>query len=839
LDSFEKQLADFINIKDIPLLPEAARLAISKTLSIEKSADEIAAIIKENPSLTLKILKLANSPVYSRGIRLTGIKEAIILLGYKTVKSLILSISIKDMFSDDKSPWFHYKAFWLHSIAVGVISQELSKTLTMGSEDELYSAGLLHDIGKALFLLASKTRYKNVVELVQGQRVTFREAEKKVFGFDHTDVATFLFRYWGIPDTLILLVKNHHSDNDSLISQPDTAAYIVKLANEIAHLGGFITLPAEPPYQASSILIDKLGLVKGDLDRILDHLRNEMETFTEALNIPRSDIKGYFEILSSANNELGKMYLSNQKMMQEITRRKNLCSGLNKISTLFLQEKKMEPAVKSAAHIAIRCFQLDWVSMEIYLNSEKSVLCTAFIPEIAKQSGKTIHENDIEVSERVIQRGRLAADSEEFLFPIRAGNNIEIGKIAVKNKERVDDKDLSLFIDHLALGLSNLRLHSSNMIKTQKLNITIQQLKEECDRRQKLSKLNELILDTSPIGILYIEKEGNILHYNREAENILQERLSGKNLFRLEAFAIYDLRSILASIEKQKKGSKVTVLRNGSYIHLFLQAAPIEATPHILLLINDITERIENEKILIQKEKMATLGELAAGIAHNLRSPLAVIKGVPELILSEVEKQNLHVTRYVDGIETEDSELIENMELIKKSMEKTFAIIDSLMEFAKKESGEFENINLSQIIDEVYRLIEHKLHGKNITFKNNTRTCTLLANKNMITQVFLNLFTNSINAVGDKGTIEVNCKREKGTLIIHFIDDGAGVKEEDLEHIFEPFFTTSGRANGTGIGLSITRRMITLHGGSIKALRRSGGGTVIEIILPDKRRKNE
>jgi signal transduction histidine kinase len=104
----------------------------------------------------------------------------------------------------------------------------------------------------------------------------------------------------------------------------------------------------------------------------------------------------------------------------------------------------------------------------------------------------------------------------------------------------------------------------------------------------------------------------------------------------------------------------------------------------------------------------------------------------------------------------------------------------------------------------------------------------------MLTQVFLNLIANSIDAVREKGTIEVSCSRKAGKTVIQVADDGSGIDERELEKVFEPFYTHSGRADGTGIGLSVTRKMVILHGGSIRALRRQGGGTIIEMSFPRK-----
>ncbi len=116
--------------------------------------------------------------------------------------------------------------------------------------------------------------------------------------------------------------------------------------------------------------------------------------------------------------------------------------------------------------------------------------------------------------------------------------------------------------------------------------------------------------------------------------------------------------------------------------------------------------------------------------------------------------------------------------------------------------------------------------------KINTSGLVIFGNRSMLVQIFLNLMANSIDAITDAGTIEINGKREKDRLKIHFLDNGKGVGAEDFDRIFEPFYTTSGKANGSGIGLSVTRTMVNLHGGSIKALPNKDGGTVIEIIFP-------
>ncbi len=828
------RLEELINIRDIPSLPEAAKIAISKTLSLDKSADDIAEIIKQSPPLALKILKLANSSYYSGGSQLTKIKEAVVLLGYKTVKSLILSIAIKDTFNEKQSRWFHYKSYWLHSIATAFIAQEIAKTLSIESEEEIYSAGLLHDIGKVVFLISDAQTYRKAVSLIEEKHYSFIKAELELFDFDHADVSTFLFRYWELPPSLIKPVDNHHRSTEYLISKNDRASFILKIANELAHLSGFTSHPGEPPYKTSNVLIDRLGIGKEDLDSILSKLRAYLETISVALNIPKTDVKGYFQVLSSANEELGKMFISNQRMVDEITRKKEELKGLHNLSNLFLSEKKIETATRNTVVFFIKQFRFDSVLMEVYLSGEKSILCTGFLPTMIKEKERPVQTADIELNDCVISRGGVAYDRNSFICPVYDGDRKEIGKIVIKDSTAVPEEDLKPFIDQVALGLTNTRLHTLNRIKTEKLNIALQQLHDEYEKREQLSKLNELILDTSPIGIVITDKDGNIIHANPESEHILDEPLSGKNIASLKLLADKKEGKKLAALIGKTGDVEMTIENDDRRIHLMIQSVPIKNSPHTLLLITDITERKENEKRQLQSEKMVTLGELSAGIAHNLRSPLAVIKGIPELILSDIESGTLKPIRITGGKETEDTELADNMHLVQKSMEKTFAIIDSIMEFAKKETARFEEVHISHVLDDVFLLLEHRIHGKDISFKNSTHGCAVFANKNMLIQIFVNLFNNALDAVGDRGSIEAKCMHEKGKVIIHFIDDGRGIKEENLEKVFEPFFSTSGKANGTGLGLSVTQRMVILHGGSIKALQRKGGGTVFEIIFPER-----
>ena len=464
-----------------------------------------------------------------------------------------------------------------------------------------------------------------------------------------------------------------------------------------------------------------------------------------------------------------------------------------------------------------------------------------FYPKLFTEDGKIIISLEIEENKKLIKRGSIKFSEAETadsaaVYSLDTGNGFELGKLYIEAEIKPDSQDLRTFLDQFTLGLNNMKLHLTNKIKTEKLNIAVKQVKDENEARLRFSQINKLILDNSPNGIISIYEGGNIITGNRKAEKVFRENLKNKNFYNLGIFVQNNLQAAVENLVKQKKDGDLTVTIEGKNRTFHISITPIKGTDQLLVLVDDITDRLENEKIVIQKEKMATLGELAAGIAHNLRSPLAVIKGIPELILSDLKNKNLRVLRKIDRKEKEDKEIIENMELISKSMQKAFAIIESIMDFSKMETGKLETLELSQVVNEALLLLEHRMKEKHINFINNTHDCTLSGNKNMMIQIFLNLLNNSIDAIKDTGTIKVNYRNEKDKIIIHFIDNGRGIEKDDIERIFEPFYTTSGRANGTGVGLSITRTMVTIHGGSIKALQGRDGGTIMEITFPVSRK---
>jgi signal transduction histidine kinase len=223
---------------------------------------------------------------------------------------------------------------------------------------------------------------------------------------------------------------------------------------------------------------------------------------------------------------------------------------------------------------------------------------------------------------------------------------------------------------------------------------------------------------------------------------------------------------------------------------------------------------------LIQSEKMAAVGRLASGIAHEIRNPLAIILQGTYLVEAELGQKN--------------EEISKTIEMIKNSVRRANNIIHRLLEYARSSEMEVSPQNISKVIDEGISIVEKQATFKNIEIEKNYPQDAILVNadKTTLPQVFLNLTTNAIDAMPQGGKIKIRAYKEGDWCVIHFQDTGKGIPQSELPKIFEPFYTTKVPGEGTGLGLAMVQLIIERHRGRISVESQLGKGTKFIIKLP-------
>ena len=230
----------------------------------------------------------------------------------------------------------------------------------------------------------------------------------------------------------------------------------------------------------------------------------------------------------------------------------------------------------------------------------------------------------------------------------------------------------------------------------------------------------------------------------------------------------------------------------------------------------DITEKRLNEEHLAQSEKLSIVGQLAAGIAHELRNPLTSLKGFLKLI--QFRNTDQDIDRYVQVMDSEFHRIEQ--------------IIDEFLILAKPTKSHFQNNHIQHILDEVIELLSGQANMKSIILKKEYPSFLppIYSECNQLKQVFINLIKNAMDAIGEEGEITIKAKELTQHLQIQVIDNGGGITDEELEKLGSPFFTT--KKNGTGLGLTICKRIVKKHKGTFTVESNEGKGTTITLNFP-------
>lgn len=348
-----------------------------------------------------------------------------------------------------------------------------------------------------------------------------------------------------------------------------------------------------------------------------------------------------------------------------------------------------------------------------------------------------------------------------------------------------------------------------------------------------VQRLHRLTVDSLPVGLYVVDREYRIVLWNRKRETgtqgLRREEVLGRPI--TEVFKRQPPGPLLTDFERVFETGEVSVSEQGvtvggesriyrtSRLPMRLEGTAIS---HVITIGEDITERRALQQAVHQTEKLAAVGQLAAGVMHEINNPLATIGACVAAISSRLgEGAPPVVQEYLDIIESE--------------VERCTHIIDGLLDFsragAEKPGG--EPVEINALLERTLFLLKHHQRFRRLEV---TREFTdplppVVGNGERLIQGAMAILLNAADAAGGRGRIVVRTRAERGSVVVEFEDDGPGIPQEVLPKIFEPFFTTKGPGRGTGLGLAICYGIVADHGGHLD-VRSEPGSTVFEMRLP-------
>jgi two-component system, NtrC family, sensor kinase len=358
------------------------------------------------------------------------------------------------------------------------------------------------------------------------------------------------------------------------------------------------------------------------------------------------------------------------------------------------------------------------------------------------------------------------------------------------------------------------------------------QLRLKADEVERMREFSENVLESLNDGLVVIDLDDRVLRWNRKLEELSGVARADAVGTRIDAFmdpafldalrgsrrdspagaTLFRVPLTLGTVDARKR-----LLVNVATAPL---RTPEGATAGSIIVIEDITSRVALEEQLQISEKMASIGLLAAGVAHEVNTPLTGISSFTQMLLEQADP---------------DDPKTKVLEKIERQTFRAAKIVNGLLNLARPARVETGPVDLNVVVNDVLALLDHQFKSGRIQVRKELTTTTppiVDGIEHKLQQVLLNLFLNARDAMPKGGWLSIGTRLENGSALVEVSDTGSGIPAEHLSRIYDPFFTTKALGKGTGLGLSITYGIVQEHGGSIACESSAGQGTRFTLTLP-------
>ncbi len=469
---------------------------------------------------------------------------------------------------------------------------------------------------------------------------------------------------------------------------------------------------------------------------------------------------------------------------------------------------------KAAEKGVVRADELDFLEEEIIAKVPREKIEGQSIVEKIEGkieqlsiNGKNIHRQELHYFVPCLARGKMVA---------------VIGLGRASDGSLLSSEDLEILqtvSGYIAVAVENSLLY--------------QEQEKRAEELELLKEFNESIVESVNVGLLAVDETGRITRCNSTFEEMMnssREQTIGKLVEEVfdESFAL-NLENILG-----KSRWHLTEIRNaykllttdfkGKSLILNVAVAPLRSISKnqtgAIIVLENVTSRIKLEETLQQSEKLSSIGLLAAGVAHEVNTPLTGVSSYTQMLLGMIP-------------ETDPKHAL--LQKVQRQTDRASNIVGNLLNFSRTgNAAEFVEIDINKLLDDTLQLLEPQLRKSQVEIIKNYSEIPpkIFGNAGKLQQVFTNLIINARDAMFSGGDIMLTTFVANEEVIIKVSDTGTGIEAENLNKIFDPFFTTKAIGSGTGLGLAVSYGIVQEHAGTIEAASEVGQGTTFRLIFP-------
>ncbi|HEX6052027.1 MAG TPA: ATP-binding protein [Gemmatimonadaceae bacterium] len=468
----------------------------------------------------------------------------------------------------------------------------------------------------------------------------------------------------------------------------------------------------------------------------------------------------------------------------------------------------------------------------VALNAEECVVWAANPGGLERHAASGRDQTAPAQVSRLLARGGGERDGLTVLRLV--ADDVWLGAISVRVNGTLGDEE-TVILRTIADMLVPWLAHAE---RTRQLEVEVE-LRTRQNEEQR--RFIEKIMDSLPVGLYVIDREYRIQAWNRKRETGMQgvsrEEALGRSIF--EILHRQPAESLRQEFDEVFRTGHIQTVHmestaSGDARTFRISKIPMRLTDggitHVIAIGEDVTEWREAQDRFAHSEKLAAIGQLAAGVMHEINNPLATIAACAESLALRVED-----IRSAGGEPPRDAD--EYLKLIDNEVHRCKRIVDGLLDFSRPKAVTKTRTSIGEVIAHTLFLVKHHARFKKLRVETQLaeHLPAVTANREQLVQVFMALLLNAVDAMDEQGTITIRTRRGRGAreaVVAEVIDEGVGISRADTSKIFEPFYTTKAPGRGTGLGLSICYGIVADHGGRIEVDSTPGAGSTFRILLP-------
>ncbi len=439
-----------------------------------------------------------------------------------------------------------------------------------------------------------------------------------------------------------------------------------------------------------------------------------------------------------------------------------------------------------------------------------------------------------EVRDALGQGDALTVVRDLEIAPIILGDR-RVGALVVRLLRPLDVEELLL----LSTLANLLAPELAQAERSRQLEVEVASRTAEIERGRRFT---EKIIDSLPLGLYVIDRQYRIQSWNRKRETGMQgvsrEEAIGKTIFEIlhrqpsemlrREFDEVFLTGRMQEYQMESVASGEARTYRITKIPMRLGDGPVS---HVITIGEDVTDWKEAQERFSQSEKLAAIGQLAAGVMHEINNPLATIAACAESLGYRID--DLVKSGVTLAPETHDF-----LDIIDKEVVRCKQIVDGLLDFSRPKNARRERVDLNDVVERTLFLLKHHVRFKKLAVQTTLDPAlgrVPQGNSEQLVQVLMALLINAMDAMGERGTVRIVTRQGPDAThgaILEVIDTGHGIARAEFAKIFEPFYTTKEQGQGTGLGLSICYGIVQEHGGAIEVESALGHGSTFRVTLP-------